>query len=167
MTFKTFALFLTLFFFTLDPVKSETRIGIYGDWEAFVGNEGGNPVCFIGSSPIKMKGIYKTRGQTYILITHRPYVKENNVVMVAAGYKFKKGSKAWITIGKIETELFTEASNAFASNESDKTLIKLMIKSSIMVVKGVSSRGTLTTDTYSLRGFTAAYKSINKRCKLQ
>jgi len=34
-----------------------------------------------------------------------------------------------------------------------------------MVVKGTSSRGTLTTDTYSLRGFTAAYDAMQKACE--
>ena len=34
-----------------------------------------------------------------------------------------------------------------------------------MVVKGVSMRGTNTTDTYSLKGFIAAYKAMNKICK--
>ena len=33
-----------------------------------------------------------------------------------------------------------------------------------MVVRGVSSRGTQTTDTYSLSGFTAAYRAINTAC---
>jgi hypothetical protein len=34
-----------------------------------------------------------------------------------------------------------------------------------MVIKGTSSRGTLTTDTYSLAGFTAAYNAIEQACK--
>jgi hypothetical protein len=35
-----------------------------------------------------------------------------------------------------------------------------------MIVKGTSSRGTLTTDTYSLSGFTAAFNAISKACGL-
>ena len=35
-----------------------------------------------------------------------------------------------------------------------------------MVVKGTSSRDTLTTDTYSLIGFTKAYRAIGKACGL-
>ncbi|MGZ8996253.1 MAG: invasion associated locus B family protein [Rhodospirillales bacterium] len=33
-----------------------------------------------------------------------------------------------------------------------------------MVVKGTSTRGTLTTDTYSLNGFSTALQSIDKAC---
>jgi hypothetical protein len=31
-------------------------------------------------------------------------------------------------------------------------------------VQGTSSRGTLTTDTYSLSGFSAAYDAISEAC---
>jgi hypothetical protein len=34
-----------------------------------------------------------------------------------------------------------------------------------MVVSGQSSRGTKTTDTYSLTGFTATKKLIDQTCK--
>jgi hypothetical protein len=33
-----------------------------------------------------------------------------------------------------------------------------------LVAKGTSNRDTLTTDTYSLTGFSAAYNAINKAC---
>ena len=49
--------------------------------------------------------------------------------------------------------------------EIDDLLIKGMKRGTTMIVKGISSRGTNTTDTYSLRGFTASYKAISKICK--
>ena len=49
--------------------------------------------------------------------------------------------------------------------EVDGMLIKAMQRGTTMIIKGVSSRGTNTKDTYSLRGFTAAYKAISKVCK--
>jgi hypothetical protein len=36
-----------------------------------------------------------------------------------------------------------------------------------MTVKGTSSRDTLTLDTYSLKGFTAAHNAANKACKVK
>ena len=86
---------------------------------------------------------------------------------IAAGYAFKENSPAWIIIGKKKTELFTDAQHAFAYDaKADKDLVKSMIKGATMVVKGMSSRDTKTTDTYSLKGFTAAYKAINLACKI-
>ena len=42
-----------------------------------------------------------------------------------------------------------------------------MIRGARLVVKGTSSRGTKTTDTYSLKGFSAAFKAIGKACKVK
>ena len=41
-----------------------------------------------------------------------------------------------------------------------------MRKGRTMVVTGTSTRGTLTTDTYSLSGFTKASRAIAKACGL-
>ena len=43
-------------------------------------------------------------------------------------------------------------------------IIKAMRAGNTLVVKGTSSRGTLTTDTYSLKGFTAVHNALNKAC---
>ena len=34
-----------------------------------------------------------------------------------------------------------------------------------MIVTGESSKGTATKDTYSLSGFSAAYKAISAKCR--
>ena len=39
-----------------------------------------------------------------------------------------------------------------------------MKKGSKAVLKGTSQRGTLTTDTFSLVGFSKAYRDIQKAC---
>jgi len=39
-----------------------------------------------------------------------------------------------------------------------------MIRGAEMVIAGESSRGTQTTDTYSLLGFTAAHEAMNEAC---
>ena len=62
--------------------------------------------------------------------------------------------------------LFTNNSTAWAQTEKDDaSLIKYMKLGNTMIVKGISSRGTNTKDTYSLKGFVAAYKAMNKKCQ--
>ena len=62
--------------------------------------------------------------------------------------------------------LFTNQSTAWAQNEKDDaSIIKFMKLGNMMTVQGTSSRGTNTKDTYSLKGFIAAYKAMNKKCK--
>ncbi|MDD9876964.1 MAG: invasion associated locus B family protein [Magnetovibrio sp.] len=146
---------------------AETLISKHGDWEAFSDTEKGKPVCYMGSEPTKARGKYKARGRTFLLITHRPAEKSTNVISFRAGYTFKKGSQVQLTIGKTTFKLFTDGGWAFTPDrDADNDLVKAMIRGATMTVKGTSSRGTLTTDTYSLKGFTAAYRAIGKACKV-
>jgi hypothetical protein len=140
----------------------------FGDWEAFEEKDGGKLVCYIGSAPQKSKGKYKKRGETYVLITHRPAKRSTGVVSIKAGYAYQKDSEVDVVIGANTFVLFTDAGHAFAYDaKGDKALVKAMIRGARMVIKGTSSRGTRTTDTYSLTGFTAAYKAIGKACKVE
>jgi hypothetical protein len=149
------------------PSLAEQPLGQFGFWEAFTENAGKNRICYMATEAIKTRGNYKKRGKTYIMITHRPAQNINNVVSVEAGYPFKKSSDAEIIIGKKTFKLFTSATTAFAyDTKTDQALVKAMIKGAEMKVIGFSSRGTQTTDTYSLKGFSASYKSISLACKV-
>ena len=62
--------------------------------------------------------------------------------------------------------LFVDRDIAFARDSAtDATLVEAMKKGSKMVVEGVSSRGTKTTDTYSLSGFSAAHRAATRACQ--
>ena len=149
------------------PSQAERPLGSFGDWEAFTEREGKNLLCFMASEATKARGDYSKRGQTYVMVTHRPAEKSANVVSVEAGYSYKDGSEVEITIGKETFKLFTHGTTAFAYDaKSDNALVKAMIRGAGMTIKGYSSRGTLTTDTYSLKGFSASYKAISAACKV-
>lgn len=146
---------------------AETLLGKHGDWEAFTEVEDGKMACYMGAVPDKSRGKYTTRGRTFMLITHRPAEKSKNVISVQAGYTFKKGSEVEVAIGSTSYKLFTDGRWAFAPDAAaDNALVASMIRGATMVVKGVSSRGTETTDTYSLSGFTAAHQAISRACKV-
>ena len=152
------------------PVHAQdsASIGNFGDWEAYKESEGGKAVCYIGSQPKKAKGKYKKRGETYVLVTHRPAEKSLDVISIKAGYTYQSGSEVDVVIGETTFRMFTDVGHAFAyDSKTDGTIVKAMIRGARMTVKGTSSRGTQTTDTYSLKGFTAAYKAINKACKVK
>jgi hypothetical protein len=139
-------------------------IGLFGDWEAYTATEAGNKICYMGSEPKKMEGKYSARGRVVMLVTHRPKDKEKGIVSITTGYTYKSGSDVTVEIGGKTFKLFTAGEHAFAEEGKDKSLVQSMIRGADMVVKGTSSRGTLTTDTYSLSGFTAAWKAIGKAC---
>lgn len=140
-------------------------IGTFGDWTAMTDSSGGKKVCYIGSVPKKAEGKYTSRGDTHVLVTHRPADKVTGEVSVTAGYTYKDKSDVEIEINGKTFKLFTRGGNAWAQNAAaDRTLVAAMKAGIDMIVRGTSSRGTLTTDTYSLKGFTAAYDAITKAC---
>lgn len=147
---------------------AESFLGKHGAWEAFSDKEAGKTVCYIGSEPTKKRGKYKTRGATYSMVTHRPAEKSKNVVSIRAGFTHKKGSEVTVSVGKTTLKLFTKDGWAYAPDaDADNVLVKAMVRGATMIVKGTSSRGTKITDTYSLKGFTAAYRAIGKACKVR
>lgn len=144
-----------------------TEIGEYGDWTAYSYKEGKNTVCYMASTPKKDEGKYKTRGEIYAVVTHRPADKSYNVVNFVAGYPYKNNSKVIVKIGTTTfNNLFTNGDNAWAPDSTtDKKLVDAMKRGQRMIVEGTSARGTKTKDTYSLSGFSGAYRAISAKCK--
>ena len=98
-------------------------------------------------------------------MTHNPGEGTYNVVSVTAGYDYQSGSETEVDIDGRDFALFTRGGISWAYDaRGDTNLVEAMRRGNRMVVRGTSSRGTLTTDTYSLSGFTAAYNAIEKAC---
>jgi invasion protein IalB len=153
----------------VNPAAAQTKLADYGDWMAFTDGAGKDKVCYIGSKPKGKAGNYKERGETYVLVTHRPAEKTRNVYELRAGYTYKDGSEVDLSIdGGKPFKLFTKEGTAWAVDASTDTQIaEALRKGKSMVVTGISSRGTKTTDTYSLTGFAAAHDRIGKECGIK
>lgn len=140
-------------------------IGTSDDWSAYLFIENGNKVCYIASKPENAEGDYSKRGEVFAMVTHRPAENSKNVFSYITGYDFKAGSDASVDIDGQEFVLFTKDDTAWAPDaETDKLLTDAIRKGSKMTVHGTSSRGTKTTDIYSLKGSGGAYDKINKEC---
>ncbi len=137
----------------------------YGDWAAYMFIENGSKVCYMISQPQTAQGNYSKRGKIYALITHRPAEGSRNVFSYITGYNYKAGSDATLEIDSKTYTLFTQDETAWAPDaQSDRTIAGAIRDGSRMIVKGTSSRGTATTDTFSLKGSSKAYKRINDEC---
>jgi len=147
----------------------ETFIETFGAWNAFSDTENGKPLCYIASLPEKSEGKYTERGDAYAMITLRPKENKNGEVSIRAGYTYKKGSDALARIDSGKPfKLFTDGGYAWTHDAAtDQAVIAAMRGGGTMIVEGTSTRGTLTTDTYSLKGFTAALKAAAKACGIK
>ncbi len=142
-----------------------TKIGTYGDWTAYSYTEDGAKVCYMAASPSKSEGDYTQRGNVYAMITHRPSAKSTDVFSFLAGYEYKRDAPVKVSIDGAETVLLGAEEVAWTPNDAtDKKLSEGLRKGKKMVITGTSSRGTDTTDTFSLKGTGSAYSAINKAC---
>lgn len=141
-------------------------IGSFSSWQALTFEEDGKAGCYVIAEPIRKEGKYTSRDQVYALVTHRPADAKLNVFTIIAGYTYQEESTVTLEIDSEAFSLSTRGDTAWASDEDDPRIVEALKKGAGMVVRGVSSRGTETTDTYSLTGFTRAYNAIGEACKL-
>ena len=123
--------------------------------------------CYIISAPEKIEMPEgKKRGDTYILV-YRINKSPNAEIQVRAGYSYKKDKDIEIIIDNQITFTFHSVDNddvSWTKNNDEDKIIYAMKKGNKLIVKGQSSRGTDTIDTYTLSGFTLAYNQLFKDC---
>ena len=154
---KNFIIYIFALFVLIIPVSAFAEIE-KGKWN-FVKD---SDYCYIGSGPETMdipEG--KKRGDTYILIVRINKSKEA-VVQIELGYPIMKNNDIQIKIDNTNFSFFSDEDTAW-TNEDNK-VIYAMKKGNHLIVQGESSRGTKTSDKYSLKGFTAAYNKLFNDC---
>ena len=118
--------------------------------------------CFIGSAPVETDlPESKQRGITYILV-YRINKSKDAIVQIAAGYPYKKDQNVDVTIDNVQFDFYSDDDTAWSND--DNKVIFAMKKGIKLIVNGESSRGTKTTDIYTLKGFTAAYNQLFNDC---
>ena len=145
--------------------KEPQTLGTFKDWQAYSWVENGKKICYILSRPTKSTPKGVNRDDIYLMVTYRPKSGSKEEVSHITGYTYMDRSTVNMLIGNRKFILATNGDVAWVpEGESDAKLISAMRGGSKLVVKGKSTRGTLTTDSYSLQGFTAAHKQIRKSC---
>ena len=124
-----------------------------------------NDWCYIGSLPIKSDlPETKKRGENYILV-YKIIGSDQNIVQVEAGYQYNLDKDIIVKIDNTSFEFYsTEDSSETAWTENDEKVIYAMKKGLELVLIGQSNRGTMTKDTYTLKGFTSALNKLNEDC---
>ena len=144
----------------------------FNDWRLYVNGSGAAAHCFIAGEPKRSQPGNVKRGDIFLTISHRPGQGVRDEVSVQVGYPFSASSNPFAKVGSDEFTFFTgvQAQNgadqsAWLEDLADQPrLVDAMKRGSELVFKATSARGTLTTDSYSLRGVTAAMKALDAAC---
>ena len=145
-------------------------LGSFRDWHVYQTGTGANRLCYALSQPKDMAPKNANRGSVFFLISTWPGRKVRNEPSVVPGYQYKDGTKTEVEIGTDKFTFFIKndgtAGGAWMEDPNDeRKLIESMKKGSGMNISGTSSRGTVTKDTYSLAGISAALDKIDQSCK--
>ena len=153
-----------LYFFTLLLVNGSLLVAHelsfkheHGKWSLKkVGNSG----CSIFQIPLKESGKYTSRGTVLFYV-----FKEGNAeyVRIDGGYPYDPDKYVKVSIDNNNYQFFGENDSAW-SMKDDRIIVDAMKAGKSMTVVGYSQRGTETTDTYTLIGFTNAYNSLQQDC---
>lgn len=161
-------------FTAASPATAQAREAVERkqDWSVFKQGEAAGRECWIVSQPVSSTAkrggntVDVQRGDIFLMVGIRPGDRVKNEVSMMGGYPFRKDSSVKVKIGATNYELFTAGEGAWTdSAESDDKLVAAMKRGADAVITGVSTRGTTTIDTFSLRGFTAALNEARKVCQ--
>ena len=145
-----------------------TLIGQFGTWGAYTAMPNGKKVCFALAKPSSSKTNppNRPRDPAYAFVSTRPAEKVVNEVSVMIGYALKPGSESTLEVGGAAYSMYTRGDGIWIKNAAEEErMVEAMRKSADVVVKGVSAKGTETTDTFSLKGLSQALDKLAQDCK--
>lgn len=144
-----------------------TLIGQFGSWGAYTAAPGGKKVCFALAKPSSSKTTppNRPRDPAYAFISTRPSEKVVNEVSVMVGYPLKPGSESAIEVAGSSFAMYTQGDGIWIKNAAEEErLVEAMRKGAEITVKGVSAKGTASTDVFSLKGLAQALDKVAQAC---
>jgi hypothetical protein len=143
------------------------QLGNFGEWGAYAAQSGRNRTCYALGQPKERTPKAKLKDATaYIFISTRPAENIHNEVAINLGYATKDGSAAVADIDGDSYELITKGTNAWVKDQSrEKEFVGALRGGAKLIVKAASSKGTSTTDSYSLKGMSDALARAVQECK--
>nr|WP_242626537.1 invasion associated locus B family protein [Paracoccus sediminis] len=154
---------------TAGAQDSTNVVATQGDWTVFAAES--PKECWAVSAPKATQNTDEngaprevTRGDIRLYVAYRS--GENGAVSFSGGYPFAPDSTVEVDVGGSKFNLFTEGETAWPGTEADdEKLIGALRGGTNAVITGRSSRGTVTKDTFSLAGVTAATNTARERCQ--
>jgi hypothetical protein len=143
-------------------------IGQYGTWGAYTATPNGRKVCFALAKPSSSKTNppNRPRDPAYAFVSTRPAEKVVNEVSIMIGYALKPGSESSLEVGGSAYAMYTQGDGLWIKNAAEEEqMVNAMRKSAEVTVKGVSAKGTETTDVFSLKGLAQALDRLAQDCK--
>ena len=135
-------------------------IGKFDDWTAATHLESGQTVCYAFVRAESSSPALADRGQVVLTVAERPGGRD--AVAMEAGFTYAANATVTMQIDQGAFDFYTSQRNAFARD--GKALIAAFQKGDRAIARSPGPKNAKVTDTFSLKGFTAAYAAIIKAC---
>jgi hypothetical protein len=142
------------------PAPLGANGGKFGNWTAATYGTGAAKICYAFTTPQISKPNWKSRGKVMLTVTQRHGSRDE--VALTSGYAYPKNASVKLTVGTAPFDFYTSGANAFASSGS--AVVAAFKSADSAVTKGTGPKGKPVEDTFSLGGFSAAYKAISAAC---
>ena len=150
---------------------SENQVNSITDWSVFEHTEGERKECWAVSTAKETVNtrngqvVAVRRSDILLMVSFVPSEDVSAQVGFTGGYPFAGGSTVDVSIDGQAFVMITDGEWAWpASDGDDKKMVAAMKRGADATFVARSSRGTKTSDTFSLRGFTASVEDAEKRC---
>lgn len=163
-------------------------VASFGDWGVYQSQASKGRVCYTLAQPKDRQPSDLKRDPAYAFISDRPGEGVRNEVSFIMGFdvanppddssdesgdkeKAKKRKQpvikgATATVGDQSFDLLAKATNLWVKNAAKEgELVDIMRKGAKLEVRAMSKKGNMTTDTYSLAGFSQAIERVLKDCQ--
>ncbi len=135
-------------------------IGKFDDWTAATNKEAGQTVCYAFTRAQSSAPALSGRGDVVLTVTERSGGRD--AVALSAGFAYAANANVSVGIDQqAPLEFYTAQRSAFARD--GHVVVQGFLKGKQVVAHSPAPKGEVA-DTFSLKGFNAAYAAIAKAC---
>ena len=136
------------------------QIGKFDDWTAATHLESGQTVCYAFVRAQSSSPALPGRGAVILTVTER--ASGRDAVAIEAGFTYATNAAVTLQVDQTGLDFYTAQRNAFSRD--GKAVVAAFHKGGRAIARSPGPKDAVVTDTFSLKGFTAAYAAIAKAC---
>jgi invasion protein IalB len=145
---------------TAPAAAGPRQLNKFDDWTAATHQDSGATVCYAFTRAQSSTPALPGRGDVVLTVTERPSGRD--AVAMKAGFPYAANAAVTVQVDQTGLEFYTFQSNAFARD--GKAAVAAFDKGSRAIARSPGPKEASVTDTFSLKGFSAAYAAIAKAC---
>jgi len=135
-------------------------IGQFDDWIAATHQEAGQPVCYAFTRAQSSMPALAGRGPVILTVTQR--LSGRDAIALEAGFAYGPNASVTIQADQTGLDFYTHQRAAFARD--GHAAVAAFQSSARAIARSPGPHEATITDTFSLKGFSAAYTAISKAC---